>query len=396
MQSLTQAKARLLMVMPRLVMGGAERQLFEILCRLDRSRLTASVATTRGIGPLDSAFRDSGIEVFTPRMPVAGRARPLFVLPQLLSHMKRLRPDLIHMFLPEAYLVGSAAALLAGCRMRVMSRLNLDVYLRTRPLVRYLEHNLHRRTSALIGNSRAACADLTKEGAPVERLCLIPTGIDPAGFADRDRLSERARLRLGPDCLVLTILANLWPYKGHADLLTALAKTQDALPQDWVLLVAGRDTGCGPALKRQAEALGLSERIRWCGEVENVPGLLGASDIGLLTSHEESFPNALLEFMAARLPVIATAVGACPDVIRQDETGLLVPPADPDALARAISNVAQDPARRRQMGEAGHRSVAAGQFAIEATARAHQRLYLGLLAGQRRPVLEMIEDPALD
>lgn len=384
------------MVMPRLVMGGAERQLLEILRRLDKHRLLPSVATTRGEGPLDAAVRDLGVELFTPRLPVTGESRALFVVPQLAGHMRRFRPDLVHLFLPEAYILGSAAALLAGCRRRVMSRLNLNIYLQTRPLVRRIEAALHRRTAALIGNSRAVVEELAEEGAPAGKLGLIPTGIDTARFAGRDRGEERARLGIAPDCLVLTVLANLWPYKGHGDLLAALDRARDALPADWVLMVAGGDRGHGPALRRQSETLGLAERVRWCGEVEDVAGLLCASDLGLLASHQESFPNVLLEYMAAGLPVVATTVGACPDVVRDGESGLLVPPHEPGALAQAIAALAGDPERRRAMGALGHRLAEQGDYAMDAVARAHQRLYLALLADRPGPVQEMLQDAALD
>src|SRR5208282_1725368 len=127
---------------------------------------------------------------------------------------------------------------------------------------------------------------------------LIYNGIEmppPATAADRQRV--RGALHLPSDTLAITVVANLVAYKGHRDLIAALALLNDRLPQ-WRLLAIGRDDGIGAELKRQAKALKISDNILWLGERADVGELLAASDIFVLPSHQEGFSNALLEAMA--------------------------------------------------------------------------------------------------
>jgi glycosyltransferase involved in cell wall biosynthesis len=192
---------------------------------------------------------------------------------------------------------------------------------------------------------------------------------------------------------VLALIANLIPYKGHADLLHALALVKQRLPRDWTMLCVGRDDGIGGALAALARDLGLARHLRWLGPRDDVPALLAASDIGLLCSHQEGFANSILEGMAARLPMVVTDVGGNGEAVCDGETGLVVPPRDPARLAEAIVALARDPARRRAMGAAGRRRVAA-EFSIEACVSAYERLYEGLIAAPGRPVQALIDGKA--
>lgn len=383
----------ILVVIPKLVTGGAERQLLGVYPRLSGLGFGVRIFTTRGPGPLDEALRVAGVPVVTPPALFKGRANALVAAVHLFFLLLRKRPDIIHFYLSEAYLVGGPVAILTGCARRVMSRRNQNVHQQRRPLVRRLETWLHRRMSAVIGNSRALVDELAGEGVPPERLALIYGGIDPAPYAELDRAAAREALGIGPDQLVLLILATLWPYKGHADLLQALDRCRESLPKDWLLLAAGRDQGAGPSLERQTAALGLTDNVRWLGECDDIRGLLAAGDISLLVSHQEGFPVSILEGMAAGLPVIATRVGGSAESIDEGVTGLLVPPGDPTALAEAILALAGDPARRARMGAAG-RARLAERFSLDACVEAHARLYRALLADETGPLQTRLEESA--
>lgn len=378
------AARRIVVVVPKLTVGGTERHLLATLPKLDRTRFRVEVITTRGAGPLDQALRDQGIPV-TPAPAVLPRHfNALAALPWLWWRLMRQRPDLLHFMLPEAYLVGGVAALLAGCRRCVMSRRSLNHYQGGRPISRRLEHLLHRCMAALVGNSRAAVEQLASEGAPRERLMLIHNGIDTAAFAKGDRMAARSALGLAPDSLVLLIVATLLPYKGHADLLEALKGIAAQLPERWDLLVAGRDEGLGAGLRAQAESAGLAGHLHWLGERGDVATLLAASDMAILASHEESFPNAALEAMAAGLPVVATRVGGCAEAVEEGVTGRLVPPRDPRALGQAVLALAGDREARVALGRAGRQRVAE-RFSLEACVAAYEGLYDAVLAG--RPLI---------
>ena len=189
--------------------------------------------------------------------------------------------------------------------------------------------------------------ELAAEGVPRERLGLIYNGDRPGRLRGPPaRLARSARASASPPtALVLTTPANLIPYKGHADLLDALARVAGQLPPDWVLLCAGRDDGAGPALRARAQALGFAERVRWLGLRDDVPALLVASDVGILASHEEGFSNSVLEGMAAGVAMIVSDVGGNAEAVQHGVSGCVVPPRDPAALGAAI--LAARPRSRR-------------------------------------------------
>lgn len=341
----------------------------------------------------------SGVEVIAPPLGSAVRSMPrsirrALVLPvtavSLWSLMRTRRPEVVHFFLPEAYLVGGVCAILAGLPVRVMSRRSLNDYQRRYRVLPRLERRLHRQMSAVVGNSRAVVAQLVEEGAPRERLGLIYNGIELERFErSRPRAEIRAGLGFEVASLVLTTVANLIPYKGHDDLLEALARISAKLPEGWVLLCIGRDDGIGPALRARARALGLDGNVRWLGERHDVPELLLASDIGVLASHQEGFSNSVLEGMAAGLPMIVTDVGGNAEAVEHDVCGLVVPPRDPEAMGRAILDLAYDPARRQRLGEGGRRRVVE-EFSLETCVSRYARLYKALCDGSKAPVSEIL------
>jgi glycosyltransferase involved in cell wall biosynthesis len=379
----------ILVVIGELEVGGAERHLVRVLPALARAGLRPTVYTLTHQVSLAPRLSAAGVEVIPPptvaglqRLPSA--VRDWLHLPLAAAVLWRLirrrRPDVVHLFLPAAYLLGGLCALLAGHRMVVMSRRNLNCYQRKHPVLARLERRLHRYVAAALGNSRAVVAELAAEGVPCERLGLIYNGIDLDAFTQLPpREAIRASLGIGPGTLVMTTLANLNPYKGHADLLAGLGRVADRLPPDWVLLCAGRDDGAGPGLRARAHALGLKDRVRWLGLRDDAPDLLAASDLGILASHEEGFSNSVLEGMAAGLAMIVTDVGGNAEAVQHGISGWVVPPRDPEALGAAILTLAHAPGSRRRLGEAARARVAEA-FTLEACV-ARYRCFYALVAG---------------
>ncbi len=379
-------RPRTLIVIGSLDVGGAEMHLLQVLPAIAASGFEIAVHTLTGRGALAERFEAAGIRVIAPpgneagarAGGFAGRAlRAVRAGLSLAMFLRKWRPAIVHFFLPEAYLAGAPVALLASGAKRVMSRRSLNAYQAKWPLLARVERALHGRMHALLGNSQAVLDDLVAEGAPRDRLHLIRNGIDLSRFADpAPRAVVRAAIGTAPDALVFVCVANLIAYKGHADLLAALAAARD-LPE-WELWCAGRDDGIGTALRAQAQAAGIAARVRWLGPRVDVPDLLAAADVGVLASHEEGFPNAVVEAMAAGLPVVATRVGGVPEAIVDGSTGLLVGPHDPAGLSMALSGIGADPDLRIRMGGAGRARVVA-EFALESCVVGYERLYRTLV-----------------
>lgn len=360
------------MVINSLESGGAEGHLLGVLPRLDAARFAVSLFSLRAGGSLTSAFVERGVRV------VQGHSGRIGSLSQFAGEVRSGHP-LVHCFLPEAYLLASGVALMQGATACVMSRRSRNHYQSRRPLAAWVEHRLHRRMDALLGNSRAVVQDLLDEGAPPDRVRLIYNGVDAGRFATGEaraarRQALRAELGLSDERVVLTCVANLFSYKGHVDLLAALALLDTEVSGRATLLLVGRDAGARAALEAQRAQLGLTESVRFLGERADVPDLLAASDIGVLASHEEGFSNAVIEGMAAGLPMVVSDVGGNAEAVIDGECGHVVPAREPAALAKALALLIGDPARRQAMGDAARRRAAAS-FSLDACVAAYEALY---------------------
>ena len=388
-----------LVVTSRLDVGGAERHLTRILPALKRKGIDISLYAMERGGPLEGELLAQGIAVEGPQPGRWLRWRmlrwPLATL-ALARRLRRDRPRIVHFFLPRPYVYGSLAAELAGHDRRIMSRRSLTDYRSRYPLLGSLERFLHRRTIGLIGNSQAVLDQLTTEVDDPRKLALIHNGVELApavAAADRDRV--RSATAIPSDALVIAVVANLVSYKGHGDLIDALARIKDDLPAPWRLLVIGRDDGIGPELKRQAVAAEIAANILWLGERTDVGALLGASDIFVLPSHQEGFSNALLEAMAANVAVVATAVGGNLDAVIDDETGVLAPVRAPQALAGAIARLAKDPGLRRRLTAAARLRVER-RFSLSACIERYERLYRALDAAVPPPIADILAEDVVE
>jgi len=172
---------------------------------------------------------------------------------------------------------------------------------------------------------------------------------------------------------VVIVVANLIPYKGHAELIRAAKQVITTIPESRFLLV-GEDRGILKDLENQVNAMGISERVMFLGQRNDIPQLLAASDLSVLASHEEGFSNVVLESMAAGLPVIATDVGGNREAVLDGVTGWLVPPGDPAAMAEKIILTLRDLSVAKIQGDRGRMRVKQ-QFTVEQMVDAHLKLY---------------------
>ena len=379
----------LTVIIGRLDTGGAESQLLRLLPGLLIRGWSVTVLTLANEGELAAAMRARGVCVRAPTgarlvAPFPQPARRILTLPLAVVHLWRelraRRGGILNFVLPEAYIIGMVVAML--CRsdgVLVMSRRSLNRYQRRYPLISWFERLLHRRVNFAVANNAMAREELAREGIPAGRIKHVPNGVDLGRFAaSPERRAARKSLDLPEDAFVIVVVANLIPYKGHRVLLDALAVVGDDMPTVWRLLCVGRDCGIGTALRAQSQRLELDDNVVWLGLRNNIPELLAAADIGILPSLEEGMPNAVLEYMAAALPAVATDVGGVREVVEHGVTGVLVPPDDSAVLGRAIADIATDAAQRDAMGTAGRRR-AESHFGMERCIEAYDRLFVSIL-----------------
>lgn len=382
---------RILFVTKKMVMGGAESHLRQLLPALNARGLAVELFVLERGGELEAELTNAGVTISGP-LRRSGRVMHLLsATTALYRRVREIRPDILHFFLPEPYLVGAMVTIATGVRTSIMSRRSLAHYQRNHPWLGWVERKLHRRMTALLGNSQAVVDELVVEAGDRRKIGLIHNGVTVGQLADDDaRAAQRAGLGIPGDAFVMIIVANLFHYKGHSDLFDALGLIAAQLPQPWRLMIVGRDEGEGPQLLSQAERLGIADRILWFGERRDVQDMLPTADIGLLVSHQEGFSNALIEATGQGLPVIATAIGGNVDAIVDGKSGLLVPPQAPAALAAAILDLARHPERRRKLGRAA-RERTLKLFSQDSCVSCYERLYRGVGAGLERPVQAIID-----
>ena len=367
------AKVRILQLIPGLPVGGAERMLLQLVTNLDRARYEVTVVSLHRLGSaMERDFAAAGLEVvflekrlgFDPRMfwRVAGVLR-------------RIRPDLVHTHRPV--LQYALPSLLGRFRTRTVHTVHNVAGREVTGRGSKLGHWLAIRAGIAPVAICQAVADSVLDVYGVPPRAVIPNGIPVAAFsAPRVRRGAwRAGLGLPDDAVIFTCVARLSAQKNVGALLQAFAGVRGGGATRLLLCGDGEERR---PLELEARRLGLGERVRFLGSRTDVPEVLGASDVFVLPSLYEGHPLSVMEAMAAGLPVIATAVGGVPEVVRAGETGLLVQPGGVAALAAAMERLAGDAAERGRLGRRGAQ-VAAARFDVAHMAAAYDRLYQALL-----------------
>jgi glycosyltransferase involved in cell wall biosynthesis len=347
--------------------GGAELMMLELAKELRaRGHTVLPVFLSGGTGWLGARFVAAG---FTPESFLLRSPLDLRAVRALIKILRDFRADLVHSHEFTMAIYGAAAAKRADARhvITMHGGLYYATAWRRRAALRWAT----RRSAALVGVSVATAQALRDIlGIDDSKVHVVPNGI-PLRTGARDRL--RTELGLAPGELLIVSVGSLYPVKGHAVLIDALAKLRDR--RGWSLAIAGRGEE-EPRLRAQAAAAGIGDRVHFLGFRDDIADILAAGDLFTMPSLSEGLPLALVEAMSFGLPVVVTRVGGVPEVVTDGVEGLLVPPSDPGALAAALGALLDDASRRRQMGDAA-RTRALRDYALSTMADRYERLYRG-------------------
>jgi len=365
-------------ILPSLVVGGAERLVVHLVERLNRERFSPVCICLES--PLGTHY-EARVQASGAPLHFLGKGAGASggVLRQLSALFRQYRPAVVH-----THIIGLNYAYPLMLRYRTPARVHTvhslasrEVGVRVGAWVRQLAFRYR-----LGGVVPVAVADEVR--ASIQQLYgypdppLIPNGIPTDEYApnpDR-RVQWRQAHGIEPHATVLTHVGRFAPPKNHALLVEAFAQVRSDAPL-YLLLVGGGELE--NAVREQVAALGLQERVRFLGVRADVADILRASDVFVLSSRWEGNPMSVMEAMAAGLPVVSTAVGGVPELVRDRETGLLVPSEDAGALAQALQALVDDPAQRQAMGAAARRHAVA-HFDIRHTVRGYEQLYERLLS----------------
>jgi glycosyltransferase involved in cell wall biosynthesis len=323
-----------------------------------------SVFVTGPFGPVAADLQAAGI-VIVPRRPLRigenwpGLLRRLVrysitsfrYLKFAFSH----RRGILHFFLPQSTVFGGIFTIFWHPRL-IASQRGMFTYRRSSgALMTWVEKLVMKHVSLNLANCRFIADMLEEDGVARDKIRIIYSGLSPHRMEppNADRAALRESLEIDSSTFVIVTLANLIPYKGHFDLMHALAELHTAkkLGENWLLLCIGRDAQLEKKLKDFAKKNGFDHSVRFLGERDEAPALLRVADIAVQPSHEEGLSNAIIEEMAARLPVIATNVGGNSEALANGTVGVLVPAQEPALLADAIAELYGAPERREALGQ---------------------------------------------
>jgi glycosyltransferase involved in cell wall biosynthesis len=366
--------------------GGAENVVLRLASAL-RERGDLAIVATLQPGWMTARAQALGLPVWiAPQRPGVDLRWVL----RFAGRLRRERVELLHTHEFGMNAFGSAAALLA--RIPAVCTIHGRHWVADRPRRARAYRWLRRLGVPVVAVSEDLAGFLVQGlGLPRARLEVVHNGIPlPAEIPPAERTARRssAREALGipPDLALIVAVGNLYPVKDHASLLRALARLPGAR-----VAIAGRGAEEEP-LRRLAAELGLADRVHLLGLRDDVETVFASADVFAQPSLSEGLPLAVLEAMAAGLPVVASRVGGIPEAVADGETGYLVPPADPAALAAALARVLEAEDRGSALAAAA-RARAAAEFSVEQMTERYRQLYAGL-CGQARPGRSETAEPA--
>jgi glycosyltransferase involved in cell wall biosynthesis len=382
---MTDVRVRLLKVVPTLMCGGTEHQFMALGRSLDPARFALEFACLRRVGAFVAEIdqrriplREYGISTFLSVNAIAQQAR-------LARDIRRSGTEIVHAYSFYGNVFAIPPARLATAPVVIASIRDRGAYLT--PGQQAVQRQVCRLADCVLVNADAVKDWLVAQGYNPEKIVVIRNGVD-LRYCDHppDILRIRRELGVPAGAPLVAVASRLNRLKGIDHFLEAAAIVGQRRP-DVRFLVIGEpnpsDRAYLDVLTRLAERLGIRDRVVFTGLRTDVPVLLACAAVSVMPSLNEALPNVLLESMAAAAPVVATRVGGTPEAVQDGVTGMLVPPGDPRALARAIHQLLADPELAARLGQGG-RHLVCRRFSMDAMVQATERLYHSLLENRRR------------
>jgi glycosyltransferase involved in cell wall biosynthesis len=362
-------RIRVLVLIKGLGMGGAEQLILESAKVWDRDQFEYEVAyVLPWKDQLVEQIQAAGIRVHCIG-GAKGRMGPGTVR-RFSALTKRFDPHLVHAHLPTT----GVLARLVGGRPVIYTEHNLaDSYRFPTGWVNRVTYGRNRAVGAV----SEAVADSLKRFPGPEPL-VIPNGVAVDVSPDQAR-AARQELKIADSTPLIVHVGNIRPLKGHENLIAA-AKLIEQLPDFLIASVGGeKNPGDLDRVNASAAAAGMADHIRFLGRRDDARSFIAAADLFVNPSDVEGLPLVVLEALALARPVVATSVGGVPSVVIDGETGRLVPPGDPEALAAAITDVLLDP-NRGALGDAGA-ALVTQRFGAAGMVATYEKLYLEATRG---------------
>ena len=358
--------------------GGTETQAVELARRLDPAHYDVTLGCLLAKGPLLEKLQGTAVQVeeFHPKGGIDS-AGGVYQLLRLTTFLRRGRFDVVHTHDLWSNLMGVPAARMAGIPAIISSRRDLghlDWYESGR---RVWLRRIQNLSNVVLANANPIRDSLIKDdGFAPEKVRVIHNGVDVERFSSGSENREQMFPGTSEQKLIVLVGNMHTDIKGHPWLIAAAHQVVSEFPS--VRFVLAGDGAQRPEFERRVAELGLKESFSFMGRRGDVPQILRNCDIAVLPSKAEGLPNAVLEYMCAGLPTVATAVGGNAEIVRDGVTGLLVPAQDSQALAEALMRLLKDPELAKRLGSVGRQYVI-DHFSFERLVREVDSMYTELL-----------------
>lgn len=380
-------RIKIVVVVTALPIGGAERHLLQLMRLIDRERFDLSIVCLKEGGALHETFVAEGNRVTVLGIGRRHELRSTIVLTRLL---RAERPAIVIAWSFSAEVIGRVAGRIAGVPARMVWKHNIGGQgLRWRE--RIANRAVEPLTTGYLGVAFAQVRHLIEDlGVRGDKIRIVQLGVEPDRFwppPDAQRANElRASLGLEPHHRVVAKVAVIRPEKDHPTFLRAGRMLMEQVPNARLLVVGGAPDDGIERMRALAAELDIADRVVFTGPRSDIPDLLGITDVAVLASYTvECFPVSILEAAAAGVPAVCTAVGGVAEMVDHGSTGYLVPPKDPQRMARLLAEVLTEEGRAAAMGAAARQRMLA-RFTLDRCVRETEDEFADIVAttGPRR------------
>jgi len=363
------------------ILGGAERNLLKIMTHIDHNRFRFSLYTFQAGPQMLSMLEQNNIKCVQIPYPTTLQGLLKFLV--LCKKIRGQKIDILHSYFEGSDIWGTLLAKLAGIPIIISSKRDMGFSKSKKILMAYRLINPF--VTKIISVSEAVKIQThLQEKVDLKKIVTIYNGVDPDKFSNsRHKNILKTELKLNSSLPIVAILSNIRPIKGMEYFVYAAAKVVELFPQVQFIIVGNCLPGLGRLtyynkLKSQVKELKLENNFFFLGGRSDIPDILSAIDISVLSSLSEGFSNTVIESMAAAKPLIVTDVGGNSEAVVHGKTGFVVPPKNIDKLADAISTLLKDKKLAKSMGEAG-RKRAKQLFSTKTMINKIENLYITAL-----------------
>jgi L-malate glycosyltransferase len=366
-------------------LGGTERQVMNLATGIDPARFDLHMGCNGKVGALLEEATSRGIPVQEYPINSLYNLGALTARLRLAKYLREHNVEIVHSYGFYSNLFAIPAARLAGAPVVIAAIRDCGEALTAAQ--KHAQKVCCKMADCILANAEGVRRWLISEGYPARKIQVVRNGIvAPTPAAAEEVGALRQELGLSRNTKLIAVCSRLTPMKGLEHFLEAASVVVRA-PHNVRFLIIGGPSHIGDGsykveLERYAASLGLGNRVIFTGFRTDIAKILPEIDIAVLPSLSEGLSNSLLEAMVAGVPVIATRVGGTPEAVEDGHNGLLIPPADLDALIRAMKFLLDNPQTRRRMGEEGRRRVLS-RFSVEKMVHQTESLYSRLLSSSR-------------